>query len=492
MSSIFVYASVVGFLVGVAVRSLMVVSLWVYILCGVLVCIALLIFWLNRKKSWVLVGLFCWALLLGLIRTQYAFAESASFLDTQIGQTTIEGVVIDEPAFSEKSQKVVVEVAHDTKKEKVLLITSLYPDFVYGDALRASGVLKTPEAFMTDTGTMFDYASYLAKEGIAHQMLYPKVETISRGGGNFLYKVLFSLRRTFIKTLHDHLPEPQATLAGGISIGAQDGMDKETSDMFRRVGLIHIVVLSGYNITVVADGVMRMLAFLPRSLMLSGGALVVVLFTIMTGASATAVRASIMALIAILARVLGEKYDISRALALAAGGMVAFNPRILLFDPSFQLSFLATFGLIHLSPILERMFVRLPTVFALRQTVASTLATQTFVVPMLVWKTGQVSLISLLANVLVLPSIPIAMFFSGVLGVIGSFVPILGVVLSFPTTFFLSYVVGVARVLSKIPFASVEVGVPSAMVVGGVYVVLLLWIWMTKSSKHKTQISKKF
>jgi competence protein ComEC len=483
MPSIFVYVSAVGFLVGVAVRSLVIVPLWVCVLCGVLACAHFFIFWLNRKKLCVLVGLFCVALFLGFIRAQYAFAEKDSFLDTQIGQTTIEGLVIDEPTFSEKSQKVVVEVAHDTEREKVLLIASSYPEFVYGDTVRASGVLKRPEAFMTDTGTMFDYGSYLAKDGVRYQMLYPKIEMVSRGGGNILYRVLFSLRRTFIKTLHDYLPELQATLAGGISIGAQDGMDKETSDMFRRVGLIHIVVLSGYNITVVADGVMRMLAFLPRALMLSGGALVIVLFTIMTGASATAVRASVMALLAMLARMVGEKYDISRALALAATGMVLFNPRILLFDPSFQLSFLATFGLIHLSPVFERVFVRLPTVFALRQTVASTLATQTFVVPMLVWKTGQVSLISLIANVLVLPTVPLSMFLSGVLGVVGGFSHTLGLLFSFPTMAALSYIVQMSEVLSRVPFASVGVGVPPSALILLVYVILLAWT--RKARKHQ-------
>lgn len=487
MSSVFVYISSIGFLAGVALGSVGSISLWILVSSGILGCTACVASILVKKKAPLFLGLFLITSAFGFIRAEYSFAEKTSFLDT-FGQVVIEGMVIDEPTFSEKSQKVLVEVRRGEEKENILLVASLFPEFVYGDVVRVSGVFKKPEAFMTDTGAMFDYPAYLAKDGVRYQVIYPKIEIVSQDGGNFLYSVLFTLRRTFISTLHAYLPEPHATLAGGISIGAQDGMSTEVSDMFRRVGLIHIVVLSGYNITVVADSVMRMTAFLPRIPMLSSGALVVVLFTIMAGASATAVRASVMALIAMLARMVGEKYDISRALALTATIMVLCNPRILLFDPSFQLSFLATFGLIHLSPIFERVFVTVTPFLGLRQILASTLATQAFVVPFLIWKTGQVSLISLVANILVLPTVPASMFLSGVLGVVGSFVPVLGVIFSFPTTLILSYVITTASTLSRVPFASVEVGVPPMIVLVVVYIVLLLIIWKYKKTRIEESV----
>ena len=487
MSSVFVYIGSIGFLGGVALGSIGGVSLWTLILCSVFGCTLCVVSIFVKKKALLFLGLFFITLVFGLIRAEYSFAEKTSFLDT-VGQIVIEGMVIDEPTLTEKSQKVVVEINQEEEKEKVLLIASLYPEFVYGDVVRVSGVLKKPEVFMTDTGAMFDYPAYLAKDGIRYQMLYPEIESVSHGGGNILYGLLFTLRRIFISTLHTHLPEPHATLAGGISIGAQDGMSAEVNDIFRRVGLIHIVVLSGYNITVVADSVMRITAFLPRAFMLSSGALVVVLFTLMAGASATAVRASVMALIAMLARMVGEKYDISRALALTATIMVLFNPHILLFDPSFQLSFLATFGLIHLSPIFERIFVNTTSFLGLRQILSSTLATQAFVVPFLIWKTGQVSIISLVANVFVLPAVPVSMFLSGVLGIVGSFVPVLGVIVSFPTTLFLSYIITTASTLSHVPFASVAVGVLPVSVLVVVYVTLLLIIWKYKKTRTEESI----
>ncbi|MEK7147475.1 MAG: ComEC/Rec2 family competence protein, partial [Patescibacteria group bacterium] len=102
-------------------------------------------------------------------------------------------------------------------------------------------------------------------------------------------------------------------------------------EKFRTVGVIHIVVLSGYNITIVAEFIMRLLAFLPRAARLAGGALAIILFAVMTGGSATIVRASLMAILVVVARATGRIYGITRALLLAGFLMVLHNPKILVF-----------------------------------------------------------------------------------------------------------------------------------------------------------------
>ncbi|MCR4274715.1 MAG: ComEC family competence protein [Candidatus Campbellbacteria bacterium] len=478
MPSIFVYAGVIGFLVGVAVRSVFEVPM-IFEVCvgivGVCVCVA----GAARRGSTraVLSCGICFVLFsAGLIRADVSFANDGNFLDAQLGQTIIEGIVVGEPSFTEKSQNVTLKVLHEKETARVSIITSPFPPFVYGDVLRVSGNLKKPESFVTDNGSTFNYPAYLAKDGIFQQMLFPIIDIISRGKGNFLYRALFSVRRRFVDTVATHLPEPNASLLSGISIGAKDGMDDATDEMFRRVGLIHIVVLSGYNITVVSDTVMRLLSFLPRAFMLGGGGVVVLLFTIMTGATATAVRAASMAVLALLARIVEAKYDIVRALFLVAFVMVLHNPRVLLFDPSFQLSFLATFGLITLSPIIEKKLARVTNTFSLRQTLSATLATQVFVVPLLVHMNGQVSFISLVANVVVLPVIPLSMFFTYLLGGIGPFVAPVATLLSFPTFVVSEYILEVSDFFSRVPFASVDVGLHPAILLV-VYSVLLWWIW---------------
>ncbi|GMU73873.1 MAG: hypothetical protein AMXMBFR44_0720 [Candidatus Campbellbacteria bacterium] len=423
------------------------------------------------------------------MRAHTRFAPQEHFLNEYLGHAVVEGLVVREPSFSERSQRLVLEVAQSEKVERVSVIADLFPEFRYGDTLRASGILKEPEPFLTDSGAEFDYPSYLAKDGMYHQMSFPKIEVLSHNGGNVLYRTLFRVRRVFVDTLERFLTEPDATLLSGITIGASDGMGEKIEEMFRRVGLIHIVVLSGYNITVVADTVMRLLSFLPRGLMLGGGGTIVVLFVLATGASATSVRAGAMALLALAARGWGQRYDIHRALFLTAFFMVLWNPHILLFDPSFQLSFLATFGLITLSPVLERFFKHVTNTFSLRQTLSATLATQTFVMPLLVSLSGQVSLISLLANVLVLPVVPLSMFFGSLLGIFGSVSDVLGVALSFPATAITRYILSTSEVLAHAPFASVSVPHLPWWATCVVYVLLLLAIRARARTSHSLDSS---
>jgi competence protein ComEC len=488
MSGIFVYTGVIGFLIGVAVRSVFPVPMIVTVLIGCVGIITGVMHMARRQKTHTFFAALSISLIffcLGTIRANYAFTHEGNFLDGELGKTKIEGVVIDEPSFTEKSQKITLAVQKQKEKARVSIIAPPFPRFMYGDVLSVSGNLKKPESFVTDNGSEFNYPEYLAKDGIFQQMLYPNITLLSHDGGDMLHRVLFSIRRRFITAIETNLPEPNASLVNGIAIGAKDGMDTETEDMFRRVGLVHIVVLSGYNITVVSDTIMRLLAFLPRTLMLTGGGIVVLLFTIMTGATATAVRAASMALLALAARMFGRRYDIIRALFLVAFTMVVWNPRVLVFDPSFQLSFLATFGLITLSPIIERKLKRIPNVLSLRETISATLATQLFVVPFLIHMNGQVSIISLIANILVLPVVPLSMFFTYLLGGIGPFSNVLATILSFPTFFISEYILKASEFFSRIPFAAIQIYPPPWWVFVGIYIGLLLFLRLNLTNSKR-------
>src|SRR5690606_5955202 len=138
------------------------------------------------------------------------------------------------------------------------------------------------------------------------------------------------------------------------------------------------------------------------------GAVGIILFAIMVGGGATVVRASIMALLSLIARATGRLYEVTIALIVAGFIMVLWSPRVLVFDPSFQLSFLATLGLIHATPLFERWLRMIPEYFSLRTIISATLGTQLFVLPLLLFMTGVFPMYSPLANALVLPAVPIA------------------------------------------------------------------------------------
>lgn len=143
-------------------------------------------------------------------------------------------------------------------------------------------------------------------------------------------------------------------------LGVKESLGEGLEEDFVDTGLVHIVVLSGYNVTIIAEAIIRTLSFVSVMAGIYIGGIAIAVFAIMTGAGATIIRASIMAILALIARATGRRYEITRALFIAGFLMILENPYILLYDISFQLSFLATVGLIYLSPVFENIFKFFP------------------------------------------------------------------------------------------------------------------------------------
>jgi len=378
-----------------------------------------------------------------------------------VGSTVVaKGIVIDEPDVRENNTNYTIklyEVSGNVVSDWVRIVAGSYPSFVYGDKVLISGELQKPEGFETDTGKYFDYAAFLSKDSIFYQMIFPEIKFISSGHGQFVKQYLFGFKNAFLFQVQRLIPDPQVSLLGGLVVGAKQSLGKELQEDFRATGIIHIVVLSGYNITIVADAIMRSFSFLPRLIGMSFGGGAIILFALMTGASATIVRASIMALLVILARATGRTYDITRALFVAGFIMVLHNPKILVYDASFQLSFLATLGLIWLSPLLDRYVSFIPTTFQLREFATATVATQIFVLPLLLYKMGELSIVALPVNLLVLMTVPVTMLFGFLAGMVGFISSVFATPFAFIAHIFLSYQLKVVELFANLPFASVHI-----------------------------------
>ena len=180
----------------------------------------------------------------------------------------------------------------------------------------------------------------------------------------------------------------------------------------------------------------------------------VILFVVMTGAGASIVRAGIMALTVIGAKLIGRNYSAPRAL-LAAGFLMLFqNPKILVFDLSFQLSFLATLGLIYFMPVIERKLYWITTRFKIRETLSQTLSTQITVLPLLIYMSGDVSIVSIPANLLILLFVPVTMLV-GFLAVLLSFLTtLLAWPLAYLSYLLLSWILFVSHLFGSLPFAT--------------------------------------
>jgi len=292
-------------------------------------------------------------------------------------------------------------------------------------------------------------------------------------------EILFTFKHKLESNIENVMPEPESTFMKGITLGSRAGLSKELRDQFVTTGTIHIVALSGYNITIVADGIQKFFSlFLSKYAAFGVGAFSIILFVLMTGAQSTAVRAGVMAILAIVARSTGKQYMATRALFLAGLIMTIANPETLLSDVSFALSFIATLGLIHLTPITERWigFRNSKRVAWFREIIATTLAAQIAVLPYILYAMGTLSIVSFPLNILILPFMPIAMF----LGFGASVFGFLGIWASSPFgiagNILLDKTLDLISFSARIPHASVGIRVFPFWAMIGTYAVLVFLV----------------
>ncbi len=416
----------------------------------------------EAKSKWgVLISVFIFAFSFGVFRFGLADVPNPVAFESQVGEKiTLSGEIVDESSIRENNQQLIIETEKEASidsKTGILLSVSLSESYKYGDKINFTGTLKKPENFITDTGKEFDYINYLRKDGILYVMSYPKVEIISRGNGNLIKKYLFLIKEKFLNKVNLVIASPENLLMGGLILGEKSSFSKDLRQDFVDTGTIHIVALSGYNITIVAEWFMKLFAQLPylsKNFGIGMGVFAIILFILMTGGSSTAVRAGIMATLALVARATGRNYDVARALILAGVGMILINPFILAFDVSFELSFIATVAVIFLAPRIEKYFLWVTESFGLRDIVSVTCAAYIFVFPFILYKMGNLSLVALPANILILPFIPFTMMLGFLTGIAGLVLPILSLPIGYISYLFLHYELWVIKFFANLPFAS--------------------------------------
>ncbi|MFA5186089.1 MAG: ComEC/Rec2 family competence protein [Patescibacteria group bacterium] len=271
------------------------------------------------------------------------------------------------------------------------------------------------------------------------------------------------------------LPRDEATLLSGILYGDQD-LTTEQRDLFQRSGLMHIVAVSGSNVTIVVSVLLALvlgMGFSRRRAfwIVSSGLLVFIGFV---GFGASVLRAAAMGWLAILARQIGRPIQTDRLLVVAAAVLNIFNPWLLAYDPGFALSFLATWGLLAWTPIFQERLTILPNVFSMRETLATTSGATLMTVPYMAWAFGRMSLAGLLTNALALPLVPWAMLWGAGAAAWGSW-PGFQLV-CWPTLGLLRLIIWIAHLADYVPWLNMQVKQMEWAVMGGCYI--LIWqLW---------------
>jgi len=483
------YASIFAFCVGIGLQTVFTLPLELITL-GFVLSFGLAILWRRNQAApaapqILLVSVWLGFLSIGLLRLEiHSWQFNVSNLEQSVNsEVTFTGVVVKEPDVRAQSTMLTVQ----TDSDRILVSTDRLLGITYGDEIAVVGTLQRPTSFATDLGRVFDYPAYLEAKQIEYVISFAQVEVVGTNQGNMFIAPLLKLKQVFMDNLEQVLPEPQVGLAQGLLLGVKQALGVEIEDNFRRTGIIHIVVLSGYNVMLVVAFFLFCFSFFfsPKQRMI-GGIIAITGFALLVGLSATVVRASIMASLLLLAQGFGQQYNVMRALFFAGTVMLLLNPALLMYDIGFQLSFMATVGLLLITPHFESMMVIKGRQLTFTDFFFATLATQIAVLPLLLYHIGEVSLIAVVVNMLVLPVVPIAMlltFFTGVLAFVS--LPLAALV-GFLANLSLQYILLIAAWFAQIPFAAVtvpEFGVVGVFVlyalIGGV-----LWMLYRRTSSH--------
>ncbi len=399
----------------------------------------------------------------------------------------LQGEIAAEPRWTPTEQRFTLAVAQvrsagQTHPTQGLIQVTLPPEPPHqlGEQLVISGTLHAPR-----TSGSFDYAAYLARHNVYGVMYTPQVQATLPPASS-PYQRLLQLKSYARTAIMQLVPEPEAALLIGILLGIQSSIPPDLWEAFNRTGTSHILVISGWNISILILCLLaigRRLGWRRWTATLAALGVVIV-YVALVGPSASVVRAALMGAIVACAAPLGRKSDAWTALALACFVMTALNPHTL-WDLGFQLSALATASLFAWGNYVQRpLQARLehPWLSWMIEPLTATLAAQVWALPLIIYQFGRLSLIAPLANILITPAVPLAMACGAALTVAGLLWRWLAL-LALPLTWLaLTWQIRIAQGLAQIPWATVAVeNIHGGWIIGWYGLTLAYWWQITRA-----------
>jgi competence protein ComEC len=347
-------------------------------------------------------------------------------------------------------------------KGKIAVSAERWPEYEYGEILSLKCRLEAP-GLIED----FDYGTYLAVQGIYSTCLRPEISSLGKGDSYraIIWRPIVFCRQVFRRAVERGLNEPEAGLFKAFILGDKAVISEELSDKFRQSGLSHIVAISGTHITLLSG----MMFFLLLSLGLSRRQAfyavlpLLVFYVLLAGAPPSAVRSGFMGFLVLLAFHVGRLNRLDHSLVLSAAAMLLINPKLLVFDIGFQLSFAAVLGMIYFYPPLDRFFERCyrgrpGALKYVCQMLALTLAAQVLTTPVLFWKFKQISLVAPLANLFAVWIAPFIMGFGLAASALSMVFPSLAQFWFLPAGLCLKYLIFTAKFFSGFIWAYWKIG----------------------------------
>ena len=357
------------------------------------------------------------------------------------------------------------------------------PYFRYGDKLRVEGRIGEPPELEG-----FDYAAYLARQGIVEVLDARRVTLIREGEGSVFYRSLYGFRRRLAASIVAVVPEPQAALGQATLLGLRRNIPQDLNEAFRRTGTAHLLAISGLHVGVLLGiSLAGSAALLGRKqhLHLIAPLIIIWLYGLLAGMSPSATRACIMGSVYLASLAFGRQRGSLAPIGVAAALMVAVSPSIL-YSISFQLSFAAIAGIAafsdvfgdRLRPPIERLIGRRSILRAplagITDMLGLSLAATITTVPLIAFHFERVSTLGIPASVLTLPVLPFLIVGNAGAALVGLASTAFAMPFGWLAWGAGAYLSGAVTLLSGLPGASVEIGSIAGAAVVGYYSVLLL------------------
>ncbi len=373
-----------------------------------------------------------------------------------------------------------------TDGSRILIVTNPYTNNLeYGTILKIKGQIENPKDFITDSGKNFEYDNYLALSKIYGITRDPEIEIINGFSGNKIKFYLFKIRKSFSNTLDKNLNENSSVLSRGILLGEKSGINNELRNNLAKTSTSHIVALSGYNITIISEIVIQITKSLPLLARTILGASSIFLFVLLAGGGSSAIRAMIMAFILLYSRNRGKSYNALWALFLAFLIIISINPLSFRYDMGLHLSVLATFGLIIFQIPIAEFFIKKHFHRKISDVLASTISASIMTMPYIAYNMGIVSIVGIIANILVVPMIPLLMLFSFLTGIIGQISNILVLPFGYITHTISKIILFVINNFGELPFSAIyKNNIP---IVGILFVYGMIIYFAIKANKKSTE-----
>ena len=387
----------------------------------------------------------------------------------------VKAVILKGPIENEYTYKYIVKAKTGQLKNKKFIIyinKNKNKLFKYGDLIKIQGEYSSPQTARNYKG--FDYSQYLKTLKIYGIIKIEEANLLKENDLNFVLISINNLKQKMIDHANKNMPQKTANLLLGLLIGQKDNIQEDIIKSFRTANLSHILAVSGAHTSYIILGLTYIItkSKAPRRIGYIITIIILLVFIIITGASYSVIRACIMSIITISAKLFYKKENFFISICVSLFIILIQNP-FAINDIGLKLSFLGTIGIIVFNKNITEFFIRIKTKENIAKVLSLTFSAQLMIMPITILNFNTFSLTFFISNILASPLLGIIIIL-GFIAIFVSFVlnPI-SKILFFVLNLFLELLIFISEIVTKIPGSSILVKTPNLVSVITYYILIL-------------------